>query len=302
MSGRPPQPLRQTSTTSFYFDSSNSLRNLGTHPAPADATVSERAQSSMGEHLIEAFFPFFLVYFAVFVCSFLSYLGVLVWSSQKFDWGRDLPSECAGSYSTWWFIFLPLVIFNFTGGEFIKYKLGHRRGEPILPAVKKFIALQGLVGVFLFISGLIMAQSTSALECKAASPSHYTSWLVTLSLGIVVNVMLWGGLGVFTWMSRVMARNGMLTNGKAHEREARGARWHGVGSGDSISCRGCRRRVQHLLGGVRGGGGGGEKDAVRALVPRSVLEQLVQVREDVPELQGGCRASEGGWMGGLEAG
>ena len=214
MYGRPPQPLRQTSTTSFYFDSSNSLRNLGTHPAPADATVSERAQSSMGEHLIEAFFPFFLVYFAVFVCSFLSYLGVLVWSSQKFDWGRDLPSECAGSYSTWWFIFLPLVIFNFTGGEFIKYKLGHRRGEPILPAVKKFMALQGLVGVFLFISGLIMAQSTSALECKAASPSHYTSWLVTLSLGIVVNVMLWGGLGVFTWMSRVMARNGMLTNGK----------------------------------------------------------------------------------------
>ena len=167
----PPQLLRLTSTESFDFDSCRSLRNLGTQPVPADATVSERAQSSVGEHLIEAFFLFFLVYFAVFVCSFLSYLGVLVWSSQKFDWGRDLPKEWAASYTTWWFIFLPLVIFNFTGREFIKYKLGHQLGEPILPAVKKFLALQGLVQVFLFIAGLVMAQSMSALECKAASKS-----------------------------------------------------------------------------------------------------------------------------------
>jgi hypothetical protein len=221
MSSFPARPAPITRNSSL----TDSFRNFSLPPTSPNDHPSERAHATIAEQLVIRYARVFILWVLLFICAVLSYLGVMIWALVKFGWGKEVPSECAGVYTEWMWVFTAQCIANATLSRFIKYKLGYVSGQPEPPAVKKYDLFTLIFSLLLNFVGLCMVPSDEAQACRhpvvvdeetgdvqPGDTGYFWSWVALCSLGIFVQFLIWGGLGMFTFLAVWLARHGYLSD------------------------------------------------------------------------------------------
>ncbi|GMI40391.1 hypothetical protein TrCOL_g12950 [Triparma columacea] len=198
--GPPPRPIQQ-------------LRSLSASELPADATQSQRAQMGLQETLGINFFKLVIIWSFLFLTMTCTYFGCLIWAFSVFGFGKDLDRSC-NQYLIWMWCFIGNLVFHGLFGPIIKKKLGLRQGEPPPPAVNRFVALQLHTSLLLLIVGLALSTNDQSSECALEEKPYIKSWQVLCAMGLVTNVIIYGGLGAIGVMLVWLARNGFLVDDK----------------------------------------------------------------------------------------
>jgi hypothetical protein len=176
----------------------------------------------------------------------LAYVGVTVWAVIKFSFGRGIPEECEGSYENWMWVYVVSILLNATVGRCAKHRLGYRSGEPEPQAVKRLNRAVCAFYVLLFAAGLLLAPGEEAQRCRhpvivdeetgdvePGDAGYFASWVALCALGVFVQALIWGGLGLFAYLAVWLARNGYLSDEGEAAPEGTAAGLESVGAGEA---------------------------------------------------------------------